>query len=241
MPHEAGFLERCLQLRTDLGQEFLLIAAGAFECALDDAIALGIEALEAKVLELQLHGVQPEPFGHRRVNVECFARDLAALGGRQRFDRAQVMGAVGELDQDHAQVAHHREQHLAEVLRLRLLAILETDLVQLGNTVDDFCDIVAEARRDIRLGDRRVFDDIVQDGPDDGVRIQMQVGQDDRGGHRMRDVGFARNARLALMRGRAEFGRGAHAFDLLRRQVGRDFGEQLLDARSGALRAGQQP
>ncbi len=53
----------------------------------------------------------------------------------------------------------------------------------------------------------RVFDDVVQDGADDGVGIQMQVGEDFRGGQRMRDVGFARQALLAQMGLGAELGR----------------------------------
>ena len=159
----AGLLQRRLELRADLAEEFLLVAARALQRALDDAIALRIQRAEAEVLELQLHVVQPEPLGHRRVDVERFARDQAALGRRQRIDGAQVVRAVGELDQDDAQVAHHRQQHLAEILRLRFLAVLEVDLVELGDAVDDLGDIVAEARGDVGLRRRRVFDDVVQD------------------------------------------------------------------------------
>ena len=65
------------------------------------------------------------------------------------------------------------------------------------------------------LGDRRVFDDVVQDRRDDGVGIQVQVGEDLRGGERMRDVGLAREALLALVRLGAELGGRADALDLL--------------------------
>ena len=203
---DAGLLQRRLQLRADLAEEFLLVAARALERALDHAVALRIERAKPEILELELHRVQSEPLGHRRIDVERLARDRAALGGRQRLDGAQVVRAVGELDQDHAQVAHHRQQHLAEVLRLRFLAILEADLVELGDAIDDLGDVVAEARGDVGLGDRRVLDDVVQDRADDGVGVQVQVGEDLRRGHRMRDVGLARDALLALVGGGAEFG-----------------------------------
>ena len=145
----------------------------------------------------------------------------AALGRRQRLDGAQVVHAVGELDQDHAQVAHHRQQHLAEVLRLRFLATLEADLVELGDAVDDLGDIGAEARARCRsFGDRRVLDDVVQDRRDDRVGIQMQVREDFGGGDRMGDVGLAGDALLALVRGGAELGRLADALHLFGRQVG---------------------
>ena len=187
-------------------------------------MALGIEGAESQILELELHGIQPEPLGNRRIDVEGLARDLAALGRRQRLDGAQVVGTVGELDQDYTQVAHHRQQHLAEILRLRFLAILEADLIELGDAIDDFGHVVAEALRDIGLGDRRVFDDVVQDRADDGVRVEVQIGEDHGRRHRMRDVGFARDPRLALMCCGAKLSGGADALDLFGWQVGRDLG-----------------
>ena len=238
-PGNRRLLQRRLELRPDLVEEFLLVAAGALECALDHAVALRIKSLKAQILELELHRVQAEPLGHRRIDVERLARDGAALGGRQRIDGAQVVHAIGELDQDHAQVAHHRQQHLAEVLRLRFLAILETDLIEFGHAIDDLGDIVAEAGSDIGLGDRGVFDDVVQNRPDDGVGVEMQVGEDLGRGHRVRDVRLARHALLALVRGGAELGGFPDALHLLVRQVGGNFSQQLLDTRRAAFRAGQ--
>jgi hypothetical protein len=113
--------------------------------------------------------------------------------------------AVGELHEDHAQIAHHRQHHLAERLRLRLGARLELDLVELGDAVDDLGDRCAELLRELFLGDRRVFDDVVQDRRDDRVGIEMQVREDLRGRERMRDVRLAGEALLAFVRLGAEF------------------------------------
>ena len=66
------------------------------------------------------------------------------LLGRQVAERAHVVGAVGELDQDDADVARHREEHLAEVLGLLLLARGEVDLADLGDAVDQAGDLLAE-------------------------------------------------------------------------------------------------
>ena len=109
------------------------------------------------------------------------------------------MRAVGELDHDHAHVAHHREQHLAEALGLRLGAALELDLVELGDAVDELGDRRAESLGDLLLGDRRVLDDVVQDRRDHRLRIEAQVGEQvgDRDG--MGDVRLARAALLALV------------------------------------------
>jgi len=62
----------------------------------------------------------------------------------------------------------------------------------------------------------------VQDGGDDGVGVEMQVGEDRGGSHRVRDERFAREALLAVVDRGAEFGRLADAANLLRGQIGAD-------------------
>ena len=103
------------------------------------------------------------------------------------------MRAVGELDHDDADVAHHREQHLAEALGLRLGAAAELDLVELADAVDQLGDLRAEALRDLFLGVRRVLDDVVEDRGDERLRIELQVGEQVGDRDRMRDVGLAAN------------------------------------------------
>jgi hypothetical protein len=70
----------------------------------------------------------------------------------------------------------------------------------------------------------------VQDGGDDGLRIHVQVGKDVRDRDRMRDIGLAAQALLPLVSGRAEFVSIADPIDLLGRQVGFEFIEELRDA-----------
>jgi len=60
--------------------------------------------------------------GDRRVDLERLARLLELLLLRQRAERAHVVEAIGKLDQDDAHVARHRDDHLAVVLGLRLVA-----------------------------------------------------------------------------------------------------------------------
>ncbi len=124
------------------------------------------------------------------------------------------MHAVGELDHDDADVAHHRQQHFAEALGLRFLAVLELDLIELADAVDQLGDHLAEDRGDFGLGRRRVFDDIVQNRRDQRVGIQTQVGEDVGHRHRVGDVGFAGDALLAAVLFRAEFIGFAHPLDL---------------------------
>ena len=109
-------------------------------------VAHRVEVLEREVLQLEVERVEAEAVGDRRVDVERLARDALALRRRHRVERAHVVQAVGELDQDDAHVARHREQHLAEVLRLRVLARRELDLVELGHAVDQLGHRLAERR-----------------------------------------------------------------------------------------------
>ena len=124
------------------------------------------------------------------------------------------MHAIGELDHDDADVAHHRKQHFAEALGLRFLAVLELDLVELADAVDQFGDDLAEYRRYLGLCRRRVFDDIVQDRRHQGVGVQTQVGENVGDRDRVRDVRFARYALLSLMFFRAEVVGFAHPLHL---------------------------
>ena len=236
---DAALQERGIQLLLDLLEEFLLVAARAAQRVLEHLVTARIQRLEPQVLELELDVVEPEPLGDRRVDLERLAGDRPAPRRRHGRDGAHVVHAVGELHQDDAQVAHHRQQHLAERLRLRLLAALELDLVELGDSVDQLGHVRAEARGQLILGRRGVFDDVVQDRRHDGVGVQAQIGEDGRGGHRMRNERLAREAFLPTVRRGAELGRLADARHLLGRQVGADRGEQLLQSRS-ASSAGQQ-
>ena len=63
------------------------------------------------------------------------------------------MQAIGELDEDDANVLDHREHHFAEALGLGFGPRTELDLVELADAVDEQCDFRAEAFLD--LSDRR--------------------------------------------------------------------------------------
>ena len=85
-----------------------------------------------------------EAMRERRVDLERLACLLQLLLLAEVLDRAQVVQPVGELDQDHAQVLGHRDDQLPVVLRLCVLAALELDARQLGDTLDEIRDLVAE-------------------------------------------------------------------------------------------------
>ena len=136
-------------------------------------------------------------------------------------ERAHVVQAIGELDQDHAKIARHRQQHLAEAFGGGFLAAAEAHLVELGDAVDELGDVRAELGGDLLGGELGVFERVVQDRRDDRLGVHAELGEDAGDGDRMRDVRLAALARLAFVGERADFVRAADARDLLGREINR--------------------
>ena len=167
--------------------------------------------------------VQAEPVGDRRVDFHGFARDAFALVDGHGIERAHVVQPVGQLDQDDAHIARHRQQHLAEILCLGILSRFELDLVQFAQAVDQFRDRFAEFFGDIFGGDFGVLDNIVQQRGDDSLRIDVQRGKNAGYRDRMGEVGVAGLAHLPLMRRAAEIHRDTNVFDILGFKIGGEF------------------
>jgi hypothetical protein len=83
---------------------------------------------------------------------------------------------------------------------LRELATAELQLVELGETVHDPGDLVAELALDVSETDFRVLDGVVEQGRREGRGVQAEIGEDPRHGDGMFDVGLARQAVLPLVR-----------------------------------------
>ena len=106
------------------------------------------------------------------------------------------MQAVGQLDNDNADVLAHGNEHLAEGLRLLVGERFHLDLGDLGNTVHQIGHGLAEQLGYLLFGGSGVFHRIVQKGGDERFHIHVQVGQDDGNLYR---VDYERLARLALL------------------------------------------
>ncbi len=115
--------------------------------ALDDiAERGGIEIAQALVLDLPLDLPDSEPVRDRRIDVERLARDRLAFCVGKARERAHVVQAIGEFDDDDADVFGHRQEHLAKVFDLRVFLRLVGDPRELGHALDELRDLVAECR-----------------------------------------------------------------------------------------------
>ena len=119
---------------------------------------------------------------------------------RHVLERAHVVQAVGELDQQHAHVVGDRQQELAQVLGLLGLARDQIELFQLGQALDQMADVGAEDLVDLGARRRRVLDGVVQERRRDGGVVELEVGQDGRDLERMGEIGVAGGALLLAMR-----------------------------------------
>ena len=178
--------------------EVLLTGRGALGDQPHDLVVhLGVERLERQVLELPLDGVHAEPVRQRRVDLEgllglalrALLRDVAPGAG--------VVQPVGQLDDEHPDVARHRHDHLAHRLGLGGLAV--GDLVELGDAVDEHRDLVTEVAAQRLEAVGGVLDGVVQQRRGQRRRGHAELGEDRGDRERVGDVVVAGPALLALV------------------------------------------
>ena len=224
---------RVVQLRGDVGGELLDHPLRRQALGLDagvERLECGrLEITERQLLELVLDAAHPEPIGDRRVDVERLLRDAHALVVGHVLQRAHVVQAVGKLDEDDSDVVDHRQQHLAEVLRLPLFGRRERDGADLRDAFDDVRDVFAEELADLLRRGQRVFDDVVQQPGRDAHRVEFHVRENVGNFERMNEIWLAGMADLSLvLQGREHVGL-AEQFEVGVRAVATDFVEQVLE------------
>ena len=158
-------------------QELLALGRLGGDHLLDLRVSQRVEHRERRVLELPLHVGDAEAVRERRVDVEGLLRDATLLELGQRRDRAHVVQAVGELDEQDPDVLGHRHEHLAQRGRLLRLLGVELEAVELGDAVDDGGDVGPELALDVVGGDGGVLHRVVEQGGGDGDVVEAEVGE----------------------------------------------------------------
>ena len=140
----------------------------------------------------------------------CFCLGIA-------LDRAHVVQPVGELDQHDADVRGHRDDHLAVVLRLAVVAALEGDPGELGDAVDQVGDLDAELVAHLGQRRARVLDGVVQQRGAQRRGVEPHARADLRDADRVDDEVLARLAALVgvALAGEHERALDARAVDRL--------------------------
>ena len=167
--------------------------------------------------------------GERRVDLERLARLLELLLLPQVLDRPHVVQPVGELDEDDAMVLRHRHDHLAVVLRLRLLTALEVDPGQLRDALDEPGHLVAELVAHLLDRRVRVLDDVVEDAAGDRRVVALELGEDQRDAERMEDEVLPAPSLLVLVCLRGEAVRALQKIPIDIGVVRRHLGQELVE------------
>ena len=189
-----------LDLALHARDQVLAARARLVQCLGQHFVAPGVEEAERQVLQFAVGEVQAQAVGDGGVDLQRFAADALPLAARHVAHGAHVVGAVRQLDQDHPHVLGHRQQHLAEALGLVLLAGVELEFLQFGQSVDQFGHRGAEALHQIGLGDAAILDHVVHEGGHQGLRIELPLGALGRHRDRVGDVRVAVLAHLAQVR-----------------------------------------
>ena len=131
-------------LRLDGVHEAVGAVLVLFEIVDDLLIALRIEVLQRRVLQLPLDLLHTEPVRQRRVDLHRLhgLRDL--LGRRLVLQRPGIMQAVGNFDEDDADVLRHGHEHLAQIFHLLLFHRRILHARQLCDALDQIRDRLAE-------------------------------------------------------------------------------------------------
>ena len=220
---------RRLQL---LDQAFGRAALGV-DLGAERLVGLRLEVAERQLLELVLDLAHAQPVGDGRVDVAGLLGDRNPPLLGQVAERPHVVQAVGQLDEDDADVIDHRQQHLAEVLGLPLLARREADGADLRHAFDDVGDFRAEELLDALDGRQRVFDDVVEQAGGDGHDVELHVGEEVGNRQGMDQIRLSRVADLSpVLEGREDVG-PPEQLDVGVRAVGPDLFEQIFEANHG--------
>jgi hypothetical protein len=191
---------------------------------------MGSTYWKRQVLELAAHFVHAEAMGDRRVNVQRFARNFVLPLRREKLQRAHIVQAVGQLDEDDTNVIHHGQHHLAHVLGLRVFRRGKLNLADLGDAFDDVSDLLAELGFDLVDGHRGVFHHVVQQPAGDRGRVELHLSQNGRHLQRVRQIRLARLARAAFVMFEGEVVGFFHQRQVVGGPIGADLAQKVAVA-----------
>ncbi len=234
-PDDACGLHARADRLLDIAHGLAAVAAGTVHRAFQYGRAPRVLGGKAEGLQFAAHGVHAQALRDGGVDLEGFLGDAAALVRAHHAQGAHVVQAVGQLDQDHPDIAGDRQHHLAEVLRLRLGLGLELQVGELGDAVHQLRDLLAELGVDAVLAGGGVLHHVMQDGGADRLVVHPHLGHGAGHGQGVIDVGFAGLAGLAFVGFRAQEVGAINLLDLFRLEIGLELGTQIADQESGRI------
>ena len=100
------------------------------------------------------------------------------------------MGAVGKLDEDDADVLHHRHDHFTKVFGLRLFLIAELELIKFRYPLYQFGDAFTKKLFHVLVGGGSIFNHIMQQRGHQRFVVELHLGQNTGYRDRVRNIRF---------------------------------------------------
>ena len=141
---EASFVEALADGCSELAEDLVQVGVHVCQLLSDGAVFVGVFVTETEVLKFFLHLVQAEAMCQWCIDVERLAGNLVLLAGQLAAKGAHVMEAVGNLDEDDADVVAHGKEELLEGLGLCGRLVSEDSARDFGQPVHDFGNLGAE-------------------------------------------------------------------------------------------------
>ena len=115
--------------------------------------------------------------GEGGVDFQSLARDALLRIGIDVLQRAHIVQAIDELDEDDPNIVDHGEQHLAIGLGLACFAALEGEAVDFGDAVNQSGNRLSELLAHLVKSGGGIFQDVVQQTGCDGGVVHAQLGE----------------------------------------------------------------
>ena len=196
---DVRFLELGADALLNALEELLVLFALGFQALDDLVVADRVEHFEAQVLEFPLDAAHAQTVRDGRIDLHRLERLVALFSLGQVLEGARVVQAVGQLDQDDADVLGHCHEHLAQVLKLLLLLGIAQH-AQAGDAVHQLGDRRAEFVFNLLIAELGVLDAVMQQRRADRIRIQPHLDHDLGYRDRVDDIRLAVFALLPLVR-----------------------------------------
>ena len=166
----------------------------------DLLVAHGVKVVQAAVLQLLLDVQDAQTVGDGGIDLHRLTGLVAALLLRPGIAGAHIVEPVAELDDHHADIPAHGQQHLAQVLGLQLLDVGELDLGQLGHTVHQQGHFLAKGGGQVLQRGGGILHHVMEQGGGNALRIHAQIQHQAGHGQRVADVGLAAAAADPVVR-----------------------------------------
>ena len=203
------FFEQGADFGFDFLESFFARLVGAGDEVGEVGVAFGVNVGEGEIGELDAEATHVETLGKGGEDFESFFRYLFLAVRREGGKGAEVVEAVGEFDDEDADVGAEGDHEAEEVVTSGGEVGVDVAHIgagdgEFGHAINEEGDGLAKFAFNVVESDGGIFDGVVEDASDNGVFVHVPRFEDFHDGERVVDEGLARGAELAGVSGGGE-------------------------------------